>query len=244
MGKQPPLPGSRAKDVMCKRWDTPQITVGIPIRVDVQVLHTGERLLTAETRPTIPVEAHICEYPIWAYRKQSTAITSLRIGYEDGSFVEIEAPKGFPSVTSPGYLDVLLYYGQRDLFRESYVEMSAYSILKHLGLDPRVGGNRERFIRDMERHFALRIKTDRFLNPVTRTRTHVAYFRVLNSMELAKRQEGVSRFYFNELFLGSIQNTCQNRSQATLGLKRTRKNNRFEMLNCRRENSVSRWINK
>jgi hypothetical protein len=23
MGKQPPLPGSRAKDVMCKRWDTP-----------------------------------------------------------------------------------------------------------------------------------------------------------------------------------------------------------------------------
>jgi|SRR5215813_15598497 len=29
---------------------------------------------------------------------------------------------------------------------------------------------------------------------------------------------------------GSIQNTCQNRSQAALGLNRTRKNNRFEML--------------
>jgi len=27
MGKQPPLPGSRAKDVMCKRWDTPLITL-------------------------------------------------------------------------------------------------------------------------------------------------------------------------------------------------------------------------
>jgi hypothetical protein len=28
------------------------------------------------------------------------------------------------------------------------------------------------------------------------------------------------------------------------GLNGTRKNNRFEMLNLRRENSVSRWINK
>ena len=44
--------------------------------------------------------------------------------------------------------------------------------------------------------------------------------------------------------MGSIQNTCQNRSQATLGLNGTRKNNRFEMLNFRRENSVSRWIHK
>ena len=42
--------------------------------------------------------------------------------------------------------------------------------------------------------------------------------------------------------MGSIQNTCQNRSQATLRLNRTCKNNRFEMLNFRRENSVSRWI--
>jgi hypothetical protein len=30
MGKQPPLPGSRAKDVMCKRWDTPQILPTFP----------------------------------------------------------------------------------------------------------------------------------------------------------------------------------------------------------------------
>jgi len=28
MGKQPQLPGSRAKDVMCKRWDTPENTMG------------------------------------------------------------------------------------------------------------------------------------------------------------------------------------------------------------------------
>jgi hypothetical protein len=151
------------------------------------------------------MEAHLCEYPIWAYSKQPRTVTALRIDYEDGSFVEIDAPKGFPSITSPGYLDVLLYYGQRDLFRESYVEMSAYSILKHLSLDPQIGGNRERFVRDMERHFALGIKTDRFLNPETGTRTHVAYFRVLNSMELAKRHQGTSRFYFNELFLRSLR---------------------------------------
>src|SRR4030095_9881469 len=31
---------------------------------------------------------------------------------------------------------------------------------------------------------------------------------------------------------GSIQNTCQNRSQATLALNSTRKNNKFGMLNC------------
>src|SRR5262249_33058093 len=43
---------------------------------------------------------------------------------------------------------------------------------------------------------------------------------------------------------GSIQNTCQNRSQATLGLNRTRENNRFAIPNFRRENAVSRWINK
>jgi hypothetical protein len=129
----------------------------------------------------------------------------MTISYEDSSFVEINAPEGFPIMASPGYLDVLLYYGQRDLFRESYVEMSAYSILKYLGQDPRAGGNHERFVRDMERHFALRIKTDRFVNPETGTRTHVAYFRVLNSMELAKRREGVSRFYFNELFLRSLR---------------------------------------
>ena len=64
-------------------------------------------LSVQEEEVTIPMEAHLCEYPIWAYSKQSTAVTSLHIGYEDGSFVEIDAPKGFPSITSPGYLDVL-----------------------------------------------------------------------------------------------------------------------------------------
>ena len=94
-----------------------------------------------ETRPTVPMEAHLCEYPIWAYRKQSTAITSLHIGYEDGSFVEIDAPKGSLVSRHQGTWMCCCTMGNGICF-ESYVEMSAYSILKHLGLDPRVGGNR------------------------------------------------------------------------------------------------------
>jgi hypothetical protein len=156
-------------------------------------------------KPTVPIEAHLCEYPIWAYSKQSRTVTELRIDYEDGSFVEIDAPKGFPSVTSPGYLDVLLAYGQRDLFRESYVEMPVYSILKRLEQDPQSGGNYERFVRDMERHFKLSIKTDRFIDPITHQRTHVVYFRVLDTMEIAKRRQGISRFYFNGRFLASLR---------------------------------------
>src|SRR5262245_4188176 len=57
----------------------------------------------------------------------------------------------------------------------------------------------------MERNFALMIKTDRFIDPVTRQRTHVTYFRVLNSMKLAKQRKGTSRFYFNEIFLDSLR---------------------------------------
>jgi site-specific recombinase XerC len=41
---------------------------------------------------------------------------------------------------------------------------------------------------------------------------------------------------------GSVQNTCQNRSQATLWLTKPRKNNGLKTLDFRRENSVSRWI--
>ena len=74
-----------------------------------------------EAQPTVPQEGHVAEWPLWSFSKRQSTVTRLRIDYEDGSFVEIDAPKGFPSVTSPGYLDVLLYYGQRDLFRESYV---------------------------------------------------------------------------------------------------------------------------
>src|SRR2546422_507879 len=56
-----------------------------------------------------------------------------------------------------------------------------------------------------EGNIALMIKTDRFIDPVTRQRTHVTYFRVLNSMKLAKQRKETSRFYFNEVFLESLR---------------------------------------
>jgi hypothetical protein len=37
------------------------------------------------------MEAHLCEYPIWAYSKQSKTVTKLRIDYEDDSFAAIPA---------------------------------------------------------------------------------------------------------------------------------------------------------
>ena len=36
----------------------------------------------------------------------------LKITYEDGSFFELDAPKGMPSPSFPGWLDVILFYGQ------------------------------------------------------------------------------------------------------------------------------------
>lgn len=110
-----------------------------------------------------------------------------------------------PGVSSPGYLDILLYFGQRDLFRQNFIELSAYSVMKHLQIDPEHGSSYQNFVRDMERNFALMIKTDRFIDPVTRQRTHVTYFRVLDTMKLAKTRKGTSRFYFNQVFLESLR---------------------------------------
>src|SRR5713101_2913055 len=89
-----------------------------------------------EVKPTVPVEGHVCDFPLWSYSKKRSLLTSLRIDYDDGSFLELDAPKGMPSPSFPGYLDVILFYGQRDLFLQEYVEISVYSILKTLRLDP------------------------------------------------------------------------------------------------------------
>jgi hypothetical protein len=158
-----------------------------------------------EPVPTVPQEGHICDFPIWSYSKKRSTITKLVITYEDGSFFHLEAPKGLPGVTSPGYLDVLLYFGQRDLFWQNFVELSAYSVMKHLHIDPDHGSSYSNFVRDMERNFALMTKTDRFIDPATRQRTHVTYFRVLDTMKLARHRKGVSRFYFNQIFLESLR---------------------------------------
>jgi len=161
--------------------------------------------LQHEPQRTVLMEGHVNEFPLWSFSKQRSTRTALRIDYGEGDFALIEAPKGFPSPGSPGYLDVLLYFGQRDLFETHYVEMSAYSILRHLDMDPLHGGNYRHFVRDMERHFALMVKTNRLRHPHFGPGKYTTYFRVLDSMVLAKDRRTVSRFYFNEFFVHSLR---------------------------------------
>jgi len=158
-----------------------------------------------EAQPTVPVEGHVCEWPLWAFSKKQSTVTRLRIDYEDGTYFQLEALRGMPSVLSPGYLDVLWYYGQKDLFIGKCVEMSAYQLLYRLHRGPVHGEQYRGFVRDMKRHFALHIETDRLIDPVTHERSHIAYFRVLDGMELARNGKGESRFYFNDIFLRSLR---------------------------------------
>lgn len=158
-----------------------------------------------ELAPTFPIEGHVCDFPIWSYSKKRSAITSLSITYEDGSYLVIDAPKGMPGPTFPGYLDCILFYGQRDLFVQEYTQISVYSIFKTLDMDPNNGGNYSHFHRDMKRVFALSMETDRFRDPVTGERSHVDLFRVLRRMRLAKYRQGISTFYFDDLFLASLR---------------------------------------
>src|SRR3989442_11293632 len=74
------------------------------------------------------------------------------------SFVTIKAPEGMPSPSFPGYLDVLLFFGQRDLFEQEYIGMSVYRILQTLGMSPTDGRSYEYFRRDMDRAFYLGIE--------------------------------------------------------------------------------------
>jgi hypothetical protein len=158
-----------------------------------------------ENHPTVPVEGHICDFPIWSYSKRRCSVTSLHIDYEDGTYFTLKAPEGLPSPSFPGYLDSILFFGQRDLFKQEYVEISIYSIFKTLELDTNNGGIYEIFRRDMKRAFAMYMETDRFREPNSGVRSHVSYFRVLNTMKIAKTRNNVSTFYFNELFLSSLR---------------------------------------
>jgi len=154
---------------------------------------------------TFPQEGHIMEFPLWSFSKKRSSEKQLHIDYDDGSFLTLIAPLGMPSPSFCGYLDVILFYGQRDLFVREYVEISVYRILKTLEIDPTNGGAYAHFHQDMERAFAAFIKTDRFRNPRTGQRDYVSYFRVLSRMELAKRRQGISQFYFDALFLSSLR---------------------------------------
>lgn len=158
-----------------------------------------------EIQLTVPQEGHTCEWPLWAYSKQQSTATRLRIDYEDGTYFLLKAPEGMPSVLSPGYLDVLWFYGQKDLFIGKCVEMSAYRVLSLLHRRPLGGKQYQGFVRDMERHFRLSIETDRLIDPDTHGRSYTSYFRVLEGMHLAKNGKRDSRFYFNEIFLRSLR---------------------------------------
>jgi hypothetical protein len=158
-----------------------------------------------ESKPTVPVEGHVCDFPLWSFSKQRSSVTQLHITYDDGSFLTIEAPKGMPSPRFAGYLDVILFYGQRDLFLQDHTSMSVYSILQTLGLDPTNGMNYQQFRRDMNRVFRIVLITDRFRNPETGERSHVDYFRVMRRMKLAKNRHEVSTFYFDDLFAASFR---------------------------------------
>src|SRR2546425_10930865 len=163
--------------------------------------------LSAKPEPvsTFPQEGHVCEFPVWAFSKKRSSEKLLHIDYDDGSFLTIKAPEGMPSPGFCGYLDVILFYGQRDLFLQDHTSMSVYSILKTLQMDPHHSGNYAHFRRDMNRAFYMGFETDRFRHPATGRRSHVFYFRVLQSMELAKNRHDVSTFYFDRLFIASLR---------------------------------------
>src|SRR5436309_15751180 len=158
-----------------------------------------------ESKPTVPIEGHVCDFPVWSFSKQRSSLTHLHINYDDGSFVTIEAPKGMPSPSFPGFLDVILFYGQRDLFLQDHTSMSVYSIFQNLGMDPTNGMNYEYFRRDIRRAFYMGLETDRFRNPSTGQRSQVAYFRVLRLMFVAKNRREVITFYSADLFIASLR---------------------------------------
>ena len=113
--------------------------------------------------------------------------------------------KGMPGPRFPSYLDVILFYGQRDLFEQNMTAVSVYRIFQELRLDPGNGGNYKSFHRDMHRSFFAALVTDRFRNPVTGERSHVDYFRVMRRMRLAKSRQEESIFEFDSLFLQSLR---------------------------------------
>jgi hypothetical protein len=158
-----------------------------------------------EKHPTVPVEGHVCDFPLWSYSKKRSSVTQLHIDYEDGSFVTLKSPEGMPSPSWPGYLDVVLFFGQRDLFEQGYIEMSVYRMFQTLGIEPSDGRNYAHFRRDMDCAFYLGIETDRFRHPQTGLRSHVKYFRILRSMDLAKSRRETSTFCFETLFLQSLR---------------------------------------
>lgn len=170
-----------------------------------QVRESLELPSKLESSPTLPQEGHVAEFPYWSFSKKRSSVTRLHIAYDDGSFMDLKAPLGMPSPSFCGFLDSILFYGQHDLFQRNFVEISIYKIFRTLNMDPTNGRAYAHFHRDMERAFAAFIKTDRFRDPNTGERSHVNYFRILQTMSLAKRRQGISKFFFDHFFLQSLR---------------------------------------
>ena len=161
-----------------------------------------------EGKPTVPVEGHVCEFPFWSFSKKMSTVRRLDIRYDDGSFLTVDAPKGMPGPRFPGYLDVILFKGQHDLFQPDEIQtrISIYSILQTLGMDPRDGRNYARFRLDFERAFTMYLRTDRFRHHETGERSHVIYFRIFWTMYVAKKRSEESVFRLDNVFLLSMRN--------------------------------------
>src|SRR2546421_2382393 len=98
----------------------------------------------------VAVEGHVCDVPLWSFSKRRSLERGVYVLYPDGSFFIVDTPKGMPSPRFPGYLDVILFYGQQDLFLQDHTAISVYSIFQALGMDPHHSGNYAHFRRDME----------------------------------------------------------------------------------------------
>jgi hypothetical protein len=158
-----------------------------------------------EVRPQLVVEGHVCDVPLWSFSKRRSLERGVYVFYPDGSFFKVDTPKGMPGPRFPGYLDVILFYGQRDLFTQDHTAISVYRIFQALEMDPHHSGNYAHFRRDMERAFHTVLTTDRFRNPATGERSHVYYFRIFRSMALAKNRREESQFHFDDCFIASLR---------------------------------------
>src|SRR2546430_5698904 len=105
----------------------------------------------AEVHPTVPVEGHVCDVPLWSFSKRRSLERGVSVFYPDGSFFTVDTPKGMPGPRFPGYLDVIRFYGQRDLLTQDHTAISVYRIFQALEMDPHHSGNYAHFRRDMER---------------------------------------------------------------------------------------------
>jgi hypothetical protein len=158
-----------------------------------------------EVKPQVAVEGHVCDVPLWSFSKRRSLERILLVAYPDGSFFQVDTPKGMPGPRFPGYLDVILFHGQRDLFTHDHTAISVYRIFQALEMDPHHSGNYAHFRWDLDRAFHTTLKTDRFRNPATGERSHVYYFRIFRSMALAKNRREESQFHFDDRFIASLR---------------------------------------